>query len=394
MSDSDMSPHQPDDREPSEHAIGDELDFVDKTVAKITDAEVEEQLRRVLDQSGRGRSVPEHLWRDRCQAPIFMVDICPSIGAAESGSWAADILAAKLSHGQVRGARQSIAAARQNAEQIVADARAEADAALEQAAKMVRDAREKAEQIISDAHSEADEIIRTARNHSLQPMAGSGGSAAGLTLVGERLLDAPELLGSWCDRLEAPTWRRRLIPHPVQAARSRLFWVTPAANVQGAAVVRGTFAVEPGGFPAVLPAFEVKCRSRDPHAPDGMADCEPQEHTSLRFRADGPDEQIGNSVESGAVGAKEVKWVVTAHAVEGIVQSACFAGAPAAGHPGLDERVYALQQTLLLHASSLIRMTQSRDSDDETPPREIWRPDQLHGVLRRGIALASTESEG
>jgi len=38
-----------------EHLSGDALDLVDETVARITDAEVEEHLGRVLDQSGSRR---------------------------------------------------------------------------------------------------------------------------------------------------------------------------------------------------------------------------------------------------------------------------------------------------------------------------------------------------
>lgn len=70
---SDKFPRQPDDREPlNEHAAGDELDLVDETVAKITDAEVEEQLRRVLDQSA---SVPERIWHDlQADRPLSVLD--------------------------------------------------------------------------------------------------------------------------------------------------------------------------------------------------------------------------------------------------------------------------------------------------------------------------------
>jgi hypothetical protein len=45
----DMTPRQPDDTEP---LSGDELDLIDQAVARITDTEVNEHLRRALNQSG------------------------------------------------------------------------------------------------------------------------------------------------------------------------------------------------------------------------------------------------------------------------------------------------------------------------------------------------------
>src|SRR5260370_20922818 len=60
----DMFPCTPGDRDTPDRVIRDELDAVDETVAKITDAEVEEQLRRVLDQSGHAGPIPEQVWQD------------------------------------------------------------------------------------------------------------------------------------------------------------------------------------------------------------------------------------------------------------------------------------------------------------------------------------------
>ena len=48
----DMTPRQRDEDEPLEELVGDVLDLVDETVARITDAEVNEHLRKVLNQSG------------------------------------------------------------------------------------------------------------------------------------------------------------------------------------------------------------------------------------------------------------------------------------------------------------------------------------------------------
>jgi hypothetical protein len=47
----DMTPRQPDENEQLE-LVGDPLDLVDEIVARITDADVYEHLRKVLSQSG------------------------------------------------------------------------------------------------------------------------------------------------------------------------------------------------------------------------------------------------------------------------------------------------------------------------------------------------------
>jgi hypothetical protein len=51
----DMPPRHPDEDEPLKDEAGDILDFIDKTVAQITDADVDEHLRNVLDQAGYSR---------------------------------------------------------------------------------------------------------------------------------------------------------------------------------------------------------------------------------------------------------------------------------------------------------------------------------------------------
>lgn len=55
----DMPPRQPDENEPLDHPARDVLDGIDETVARITDANVDEHLRKVLDQAGYRR------WHDR-----------------------------------------------------------------------------------------------------------------------------------------------------------------------------------------------------------------------------------------------------------------------------------------------------------------------------------------
>ena len=87
--------------------------------------------------------------------------------AAAHGA-AADIIAAaqakaKAAADELRQAHEAVAAARQQTEQIVGEARAEADKALEQAVKMVRDARDQAERIVGEARDQAEQIVGEAR---------------------------------------------------------------------------------------------------------------------------------------------------------------------------------------------------------------------------------------
>jgi len=54
----DMPPRQPDENEPVDHPAPDFLDYIDETVTRITNADVDEHLRKVLDQSGyRSRQI-------------------------------------------------------------------------------------------------------------------------------------------------------------------------------------------------------------------------------------------------------------------------------------------------------------------------------------------------
>ena len=48
----DMPPRQPDENEPVDHPAPDVLDYIDETVTRITDPDVDKHLRKVLDQSG------------------------------------------------------------------------------------------------------------------------------------------------------------------------------------------------------------------------------------------------------------------------------------------------------------------------------------------------------
>jgi vacuolar-type H+-ATPase subunit H len=167
----DMTPRQPDEGEPLEDLLGDEIDRVDQAVARITDAEVNERLRKALGQAGYTGQFPAQ--RPRLIEPSVMVDLICQTGPAMAPEHAAaaDLLAtaranaklswerAELSSQRLQQAEETLDTARQQAEQIVADAHEEADEtldeALKEAAKIVHAAREQAERIINDAHRKA-----------------------------------------------------------------------------------------------------------------------------------------------------------------------------------------------------------------------------------------------
>jgi outer membrane protein OmpA-like peptidoglycan-associated protein len=77
----DMTPRQPDGEEPVEQLFGDVFDLVDETVARITNAEIDEHLRRVLSKKGKN-SQPTDLWQaynaDRC---VAFLDLDGSVDA-------------------------------------------------------------------------------------------------------------------------------------------------------------------------------------------------------------------------------------------------------------------------------------------------------------------------
>jgi glycosyltransferase involved in cell wall biosynthesis len=163
----DMTPRQPGEDEPLEQLFSGVFDLVDKTVARITDAEVNEHLRMVLSDSGYTSAEQlTGLWQPLRSESETFADLNCSMDAAitpKQGS-IADLMAiaqanAKVSGERLRQAQEALEAARQQAEQIVAAARDEADKALKQAAQMIRDAREQSERIISDARREAKQSI-------------------------------------------------------------------------------------------------------------------------------------------------------------------------------------------------------------------------------------------
>jgi RNA polymerase sigma-70 factor (sigma-E family) len=157
----DMTPRQPDENEQLEELFGDALDLVDETVARITDAEVNEYLRKALGQAGyTGRLTG--LWQPgSTDVPDVLADLTDPIVLGPGT--VADMVAAakanaKLSSERLQQAQEALEVARDEAKEIVAAAHEEADEVLKLAAKMVREAREQAERIISDARREARQI--------------------------------------------------------------------------------------------------------------------------------------------------------------------------------------------------------------------------------------------
>ncbi len=152
----DDMPRQPDEDEPLEHEAGDVLDFIDETAAQITDADIDEHLRKVLDRAGYSH--------DQHTDPSLRFNSIMEFQVGSSQDKVADLIAAATRMQvepwceRLRQAQQAIEDARREADLIVAEAHEEADEALSQAAKMVRDAREQAGRIISDARREARQI--------------------------------------------------------------------------------------------------------------------------------------------------------------------------------------------------------------------------------------------
>jgi vacuolar-type H+-ATPase subunit H len=148
--------YEPEENEPiAEHTPGDVVDFIEKTVAEITDAEIDEHLYRILSQINPDLLTP--FWADpHCGIPSssFTFDRVNSLMLGAFSKQAADAAAERL---QI--AWDAVMVARQEADRILADARRQAD---ETAAQLIGDAKEQAEQIIADARAEAESIRASA----------------------------------------------------------------------------------------------------------------------------------------------------------------------------------------------------------------------------------------
>jgi hypothetical protein len=184
MTANDNTPRQPDEDEPIEELLGDVLDLVDETVARITDAEVDEHLRTALSQTDNTDQA-NNLWL-RCLDELDISNLNRQIGAPAKSPGRdaiANLMATlrgntKLSWDLVllsqRMQEEALDAARKQAEQIVAAAR---DEGLNEAAKMVREAREQADQIIGEARKQADQVVSEARSTAYHIISEAHGEA-------------------------------------------------------------------------------------------------------------------------------------------------------------------------------------------------------------------------
>jgi vacuolar-type H+-ATPase subunit E/Vma4 len=164
----------------------DELDFIDEAVARITDADIDAQLRKVLSQSGS--STPPSGLRDYditasarslCDPALVFNELTALVSQARKAEAAAVR--------QLTEAREAVVAARQEAAQIVADAREETDIALTQAAQMLRTAKEAAAQILSNARAEATQILGNAQAGAEQIIDDALGQAESIATARPRL---------------------------------------------------------------------------------------------------------------------------------------------------------------------------------------------------------------
>ncbi len=83
----DMPPRQPEDDEPVDQLFGEVFTLVDETVARITDAEVDEHLRRALNQSGHGGQLtdPPHRYTKGVTLTAELFDAI-EVNAARTGN--------------------------------------------------------------------------------------------------------------------------------------------------------------------------------------------------------------------------------------------------------------------------------------------------------------------
>jgi hypothetical protein len=152
----DMTSRQPDEEEPLAQMFGELFDLVDETVERITDSEVEDQLSRVLDQSGYGApAISELPGLDRPSDP----------GPPGSDDSAVIVEAVRLDPAKIGAVAQ-----------LRADTHSEE---ARSAMRYVADARRQAKQIIADAHHEAEHIISTARDRGALSASRQYGSSAG-----------------------------------------------------------------------------------------------------------------------------------------------------------------------------------------------------------------------
>ena len=174
----DITPGPPEGQEPIDKLFGDVFELAEETARRMTDAEVDARLDRLLSKTGH--TAPPAPGPD----PAWILDAA----RRQAGGIVADAqrAAAETEAEAAFAAQAAGEAARCRAERIIAEAEEYSDAALRRAAAIIADSRGRAaviaESIIADARDQADQIVTEARFRAARP--GSGERHLALTGTG------------------------------------------------------------------------------------------------------------------------------------------------------------------------------------------------------------------
>lgn len=160
----DLTPGPPEGQEPIEQLFRDMSELADETARRITDAEVDARLDRLLRKTGH--AVPPALEPD----PASCLDAARR-QAEEAEEIVADArrAAAETAAKAACAAQSTEEAARREAERITAEAEEYSDMALRRAAVIIADARRQAESIIAHARKQAGQVLAAARLQAGSP---------------------------------------------------------------------------------------------------------------------------------------------------------------------------------------------------------------------------------
>lgn len=191
----------------TDHSEPDVLDLLSETAEQITDARIEERLRRTLIRAGYHYPGPPEEAASPQPAAGMHQAACLETGDRPDdnprpmrGEWAADEFAMLDDLGNdiarvylrnqlnaLATAGDKIAEARSEAAKIIREAREMAeqieDQAVDDAAKKIRDARDQADRITAEARGEAANIIQKARDDAKQVQADGENLAASYLYV-------------------------------------------------------------------------------------------------------------------------------------------------------------------------------------------------------------------
>ena len=157
----DLTPGPPEGQEPIEQLFRDVSELADETARRITDAEVDARLDRLLRKTGH--AVPPAPEPD----PASVLDAARR--QAEEIVADARRAAAETATKAACAAQSTEEAARREAERITAEAEEYSDMALRRAAVIIADARRQAESIIAHARKQAGQVLAAARLQAGSP---------------------------------------------------------------------------------------------------------------------------------------------------------------------------------------------------------------------------------